>query len=216
MNMPFTDRLDYITSMSNNFGYALAVEKLMGLQVPERADYIRVIMAELTRVISHFIAVGFLFNDLGAYLHPGAVRPARARADPRPVRGGLRLAHDVQLHALRRRDGRPAGGVGRAGARSGVEPAAARDGRLRESPERQRDLPGARPGRGRADRGRGGRLQHGGPDAARIRRAVRSAPGCTLFDLRPLRVRRVHPARRAMSGRASVCAWTRSTRASAS
>jgi NADH-quinone oxidoreductase subunit C/D len=70
MNMPFTDRLDYITSMSNNLGYALAVEKLMGLQVPERADYIRVIMAELTRVISHFIAVGFLFNDLGAYFTP--------------------------------------------------------------------------------------------------------------------------------------------------
>jgi len=70
MNMPFTDRLDYITSMSNNLGYALAVEKLMGLQVPERADYIRVIMAELTRVISHLIAVGFLFNDLGAYFTP--------------------------------------------------------------------------------------------------------------------------------------------------
>ena len=62
MNMPFTDRLDYITSMSNNFGYALAVEKLMGLQVPSAVPH--VIMAELTRVISHFIAVGFLFNDL--------------------------------------------------------------------------------------------------------------------------------------------------------
>jgi NADH-quinone oxidoreductase subunit D/NADH-quinone oxidoreductase subunit C/D len=70
MNIPFTDRLDYITSMSNNLGYVLAVEKLMNLQVPERADYIRVIMAELTRVISHFIAVGFLFNDLGAYFTP--------------------------------------------------------------------------------------------------------------------------------------------------
>jgi len=70
MNIPFTDRLDYIASMSNNLSYVLAVEKLMGLQVPERADYIRVIMAELTRVISHFIAVGFLFNDLGAYFTP--------------------------------------------------------------------------------------------------------------------------------------------------
>jgi NADH-quinone oxidoreductase subunit C/D len=70
MNMPFTDRLDYISSMSNNFGYALAVEKLMGLEVPERAEYIRVIMAELTRIISHFIAIGFLFNDLGAYFTP--------------------------------------------------------------------------------------------------------------------------------------------------
>jgi NADH-quinone oxidoreductase subunit C/D len=70
MNMPFTDRLDYITSMSNNLAYALAVEKLMNLQVPERAEYIRVIMAELTRIVSHFIAVGFLFNDLGAYFTP--------------------------------------------------------------------------------------------------------------------------------------------------
>ncbi len=70
MNIPFTDRLDYISSMSNNLGYVLAVEKLMGLQVPERAEYIRVIMAELTRIVSHFIAVGFLFNDLGAYFTP--------------------------------------------------------------------------------------------------------------------------------------------------
>ncbi len=48
-NMPYTDRLDYFNSMSNNFGYALAVEKLMGITPPERADYIRVMMAELTR-----------------------------------------------------------------------------------------------------------------------------------------------------------------------
>jgi NADH-quinone oxidoreductase subunit C/D len=70
MNIPFTDRLDYITSMSNNLGYVLAVEKLMGLAVPERAEHIRVIMAEFTRIVSHFIAIGFLFNDLGAYFTP--------------------------------------------------------------------------------------------------------------------------------------------------
>jgi NADH:ubiquinone oxidoreductase subunit D/NADH:ubiquinone oxidoreductase subunit C len=64
-NMPYTDRLDYITSMSNNFGYALAVEKLMNVKPPERAEYIRVIMAELTRIVSHFVAIGFLWNDLG-------------------------------------------------------------------------------------------------------------------------------------------------------
>ncbi len=68
--MPFTDRLDYVSSMSNNFGYALAVEKLMGVQVPERAEYIRVIMAELTRVMSHLFSAGFLLNDLGAYFTP--------------------------------------------------------------------------------------------------------------------------------------------------
>lgn len=68
--MPFTDRLDYITSMSNNFGYALAVEKLMGVQPPERAEYIRVMMAELTRIASHVVSIGFLLNDLGAFFTP--------------------------------------------------------------------------------------------------------------------------------------------------
>jgi NADH-quinone oxidoreductase subunit C/D len=69
-NIPFTDRLDYICSMSNNFAYVLAVEKLMGVKIPERADYIRVIMAELTRVASHMMATGFLLNDLGAFYTP--------------------------------------------------------------------------------------------------------------------------------------------------
>lgn len=69
-NMPFTDRLDYISSMSNNFGYALAVEKLMGISPTERAEYLRVIMAELTRIGSHLIAIGFLLNDLGAFFTP--------------------------------------------------------------------------------------------------------------------------------------------------
>jgi NADH:ubiquinone oxidoreductase subunit D len=70
MNMPFTDRLDYISSMSNNFGYAMAVEKLMDIKPPERAEYIRVIMAELTRIVNHFWAIGFLLNDLGAFFTP--------------------------------------------------------------------------------------------------------------------------------------------------
>ena len=65
--MPYTDRLDYVASLSNNFGYALAVEKLAGIVPTERAEYIRVIMAELTRISSHLIAVGFLMNDLGVY-----------------------------------------------------------------------------------------------------------------------------------------------------
>jgi NADH-quinone oxidoreductase subunit C/D len=69
-NMPFTDRLDYFSSMSNNFGYALAVEKLMGLKPPERAEYLRVIMAELTRLCNHLAAIGFFLNDLGAFFTP--------------------------------------------------------------------------------------------------------------------------------------------------
>lgn len=69
-NMPFTDRLDYLSSMSNNFGYALAVEKLIGVKPPERAEYLRVIMAELTRISNHIFAIGMFLNDLGAYFTP--------------------------------------------------------------------------------------------------------------------------------------------------
>jgi len=69
-NMPFTDRLDYLSSMSNNFGYALAVEKLMGITPPERAEYLRIIMAELTRISNHVFAIGMFLNDLGAFFTP--------------------------------------------------------------------------------------------------------------------------------------------------
>jgi len=69
-NFPYTDRLDYFCSMSNNFGYALAIEKLMGVKPPERTEYIRVIMAELTRIVNHVSTIGFLLNDLGAYFTP--------------------------------------------------------------------------------------------------------------------------------------------------
>lgn len=69
-NMPYTDRLDYLSSLSNNFGYALAVEKLMNIEVPERAEYIRVIMAELNRITNHCMALGALFNDLGTFFTP--------------------------------------------------------------------------------------------------------------------------------------------------
>jgi NADH:ubiquinone oxidoreductase subunit D/NADH:ubiquinone oxidoreductase subunit C len=69
-NMPYTDRLDYISPMYNNFGYAVAVERMMDQEVPERAEYLRVIMGELTRVINHLLAIGFLFNELGAMMTP--------------------------------------------------------------------------------------------------------------------------------------------------
>ena len=64
--MPYTDRLDYFSSLSNNWGYALAVEKLAGIDVPERAQYLRVILAELTRIQNHASSVGFLIQDMGA------------------------------------------------------------------------------------------------------------------------------------------------------
>jgi NADH-quinone oxidoreductase subunit D len=65
-SMPYTDRLDYFCSLTNNWAYALTVEKLAGLQVPERAEYIRVITAELTRLQNHASLAGFLLQDMGA------------------------------------------------------------------------------------------------------------------------------------------------------
>lgn len=70
MNMPYTDRLDYLSSMSNNFGYAITIEKLLDIEVPERAEWIRILMAELTRISNHLWALGFLLNDLGALQTP--------------------------------------------------------------------------------------------------------------------------------------------------
>lgn len=68
--VPLTDRLDYVSSMSNNLGYCLAVEKLAGIKVPERAEYIRVILTEMQRIAAHLVSVGSFFNDCGAYFTP--------------------------------------------------------------------------------------------------------------------------------------------------
>jgi len=69
-NIPFTDRTDYLSSMSNNLGYCLAVEKLAGIDVPARGNAIRVIMSELQRLASHCMAVGAFANDAGAWQTP--------------------------------------------------------------------------------------------------------------------------------------------------
>jgi NADH-quinone oxidoreductase subunit D len=69
-SMPYTDRLDYFCSMTNNWAYALSVEKLAGIEVPERAEYLRIILAELTRLQNHASLLGFLLSDMGAWGTP--------------------------------------------------------------------------------------------------------------------------------------------------
>lgn len=63
---PYTDRLDYLSGMSNNLVYVQTVEKLMGIEVPERASYIRVIISELMRIANHMVGIGIYIMDLGA------------------------------------------------------------------------------------------------------------------------------------------------------
>jgi len=61
-----TDRLDYLSPISNNVAYVLAVEKLIGLEVPRRAQYIRVLVSEMSRIASHLVSVGSMAMDVGA------------------------------------------------------------------------------------------------------------------------------------------------------
>ena len=64
--IPHTDRLDYISPLANNVAYVLAVEKIAGVEAPPRAQYIRVISAELARISSHLMAIGAMAMDVGA------------------------------------------------------------------------------------------------------------------------------------------------------
>lgn len=68
--VPFTDRLDYLASMNNNLSFCLAAETLLGIAAPARAQYLRVIVAELNRVASHLFAISTFAQDLGAYATP--------------------------------------------------------------------------------------------------------------------------------------------------
>ncbi|MCS1407520.1 MAG: NADH-quinone oxidoreductase subunit 4 [Verrucomicrobia subdivision 3 bacterium] len=65
-SMPYTDRLDYFNSMTSNWAYALAVERLAGIETTERAEHIRIIVSELTRLLNHTCLIGFLVMDMGA------------------------------------------------------------------------------------------------------------------------------------------------------
>ncbi len=65
--IPYTDRLNYVSPFINNVGYALAVEKLMGVDIPERAKYLRVIMSEISRITDHLTCIGANAMELGAF-----------------------------------------------------------------------------------------------------------------------------------------------------
>jgi NADH-quinone oxidoreductase subunit D len=65
-----TDRMDYLSPMTTNWAYALTIERLAGLEVPERAEYVRVIVSELSRLASHLVAIGTFGADVGTWFTP--------------------------------------------------------------------------------------------------------------------------------------------------
>src|ERR1700687_4065645 len=65
--IPYTDRMDYLAGMNMNLGYSLAVEKLCGMKIPEKASVIRVLVCELNRIASHLVAMGTYGLDLGTF-----------------------------------------------------------------------------------------------------------------------------------------------------
>ncbi|CAF5206161.1 unnamed protein product, partial [Rotaria magnacalcarata] len=64
--LPYFDRLDYCSMMTNEQVYSLAIERLLGIEIPERAKYIRTLMGEMTRILNHTLAVGCHALDVGA------------------------------------------------------------------------------------------------------------------------------------------------------
>src|SRR5947207_3182462 len=89
-NIPFTDRMDYLSAMSNNLGYCMAVEKLAGIRVPERAQYLRVIMSELQRLANHSMAISASLS--GPMIRASGVPYDVRKADPYAVYDRLDFA----------------------------------------------------------------------------------------------------------------------------
>ncbi len=66
LTVPFTDRLDYLASLNNNLAISYCIEKLGGLEIPERAKYVRVLLCEMNRIASHLVFLGTFATDIGA------------------------------------------------------------------------------------------------------------------------------------------------------
>jgi NADH-quinone oxidoreductase subunit D len=102
--VPYLDRMDYLAAISNEHVGCMAIEKLGGIEVPERAEYIRVIVAEVQRILSHLMAIGVYGLDLGAFtafLHQFRERE-RGLDLLNHVSGGRLLYHYIRIGGVKR------------------------------------------------------------------------------------------------------------------
>ncbi len=207
--IPYTDRLNYVSPLINNFGYASAIEKLLGIEITERCKYIRVIMSEISRICDHLTCVGASAMELGAFTVFLYMIKAREFL--------WELVEDVTGARLTISYGR-VGGVKAdlpAGLRSeGEEGVRARRAQVLEEVHtprhRQPHLHGP-DGRGRRALAARTTIAWGitGPAPARGRRAVRPAQDAALLGVRPDRVRDRRSARTATTSTATWSAWPR-------
>ena len=139
------DRLDYIANFNNEHVYCRAVEKLMGLEVPERAEYVRIILCELNRIASHLLFIATMGLDAGA-MTPSMFCLPGPGADSGAFRARVRRPHDAQLLPGRRPQGRRAGRLHEQPAARADAPDPGRPGRVGQAAQLQRDFPGAAEG----------------------------------------------------------------------
>ena len=102
--VPYVDRMDYLAAMNNEHVACMAIEKLGGMEIPERAEYCRVIVAEVQRILSHIMAIGVYGLDLGAFtpfLHQFRERE-RGMDLLNHISGGRLLYHYIQIGGVKR------------------------------------------------------------------------------------------------------------------
>jgi len=203
----YMDRLDYVSMMCNEHAYVLAIEKLMGIQAPERAQYIRTMFDEVTRILNHLMWLGSNALDLGAMavmlycfrereelmdcyeavsgarMHATYYRPGRGLSRPAPADAqvqGVALAQGRLAQAHQRRARGLAAGLPGRFHQDLPQP----DRRIRDSAHRQPHLEAAYRGHRRDPAGTGSRLGHDWGDAARIGRGVGPSQEAALRQIR--------------------------------
>ena len=209
--IPYFDRLDYVSPMNQEHAFALAVEKLLGIEVPPRGQYIRVLFAEITRILNHLLNVttfahGRRRDDAaavglrGARAADGVLRAASAARACTPTISGP---------AACTRTCRPACSTT---SDAWIEQFSQVHRRYREAADREPHLQAAHGRYRRRHRRAGARLGLLGPDAARLGHRLGSAQGAALRRLRPRWISTSRSARTATATTAISCAWRRCAR----